>query len=58
MMTIAKNVMYSASYIYWSEMDRHRLVFSFVMDELVATISKGNSDAMNRHRLTFEFIVD
>jgi hypothetical protein len=57
-MTIAKNVMYPTSYIYWSEMDRHRLVFSFVMDELVTTIAKDNSDEINRHKLTFEFVMD
>jgi hypothetical protein len=58
MMTIAKNVTYPASYICQSEMDRHRLVFSFVMDELIATIAKGNIDEINCHRLTFEFIMD
>jgi len=36
-----EKVMYPASYIYWSEIDHHRLVFSFVMDELVDNNSKG-----------------
>jgi len=55
---ITQNVMYPASYICWSEIERHELVFSFIIDELVTTIAKGNSDEINRHRLTYKFIMD
>jgi hypothetical protein len=45
--------------IHLSEQNRlSQIGFSFVMDELITTIAKGNSDEMNRHRLTFEFIMD
>ena len=45
-MTIGKNIMYPTSYICWTEISHHRLIFVFVMESLEAHSAQARPDSV------------